>query len=135
MMAGLEVQLGEAGLIDKPYPKYDVSGIIGFSGDVVGSVVVSFSMEASIGIVEAFTGENMDIDNPDFADAIGELCNMIAGNAKQAFGLEASIGIPSIIIGPGHCVTRLRDVPCIGIPARCAAGEFVVELSIKQVGG
>jgi chemotaxis protein CheX len=115
-----------------PGPSYDVSGIIGFSGDVVGSVVVSFEKSAAVKLVAAFAGMEIAVDSPDFADAIGELANMIAGSAKKDLGSAASISVPSVIIGAGHTVARLSDVPCIVIPCTTPVGDFAVEVNVKQ---
>ena len=41
--------------------------------------------------------------------------------------------MPSVIIGTGHQIARLRDVPCVVIPCRTAAGDFAVEVNVKQV--
>src|SRR4051794_9765160 len=38
----------------QPAPSYDVSSIIGFSGQIVGSVVVSFQREAAEALASAF---------------------------------------------------------------------------------
>ena len=132
-MANLESTLGKPTIKTEDKPAHDVSGIVGFSGEVTGNVVITFSEEASMKVVESFVGMPMEFASEDFADAIGELCNMIAGNAKKDFGVDASIGIPSVIIGKNHTVARLRDVPCVAIPCKCDAGEFSVEVNIKQV--
>jgi chemotaxis protein CheX len=75
----------------------------------------------------------MDIDpgTADFADAIGELANMVAGSAKSDLGVIANISLPSVIIGHGHTIARLSGVPCVVIPCRTAVGEFAVEVNIK----
>lgn len=132
-MANVDIQLGKPEIKIDPTPSYDVSGIVGFSGDIAGSVVVSFCNDTAVSLVESFCGEKLSSDSDDFVDAIGELCNMIAGNAKKEFGLTANIGIPTVIIGHNHTVARLRDVPCITIPCSCTAGHFAVEINIKQV--
>jgi chemotaxis protein CheX len=119
----------------EPVPLYDVSGIIGFSGDILGSVVVSFPKATAVKAVAAFAGVEMDPTSADFADAIGELTNMVAGGAKKDLGLNAGIGCPSVIIGAGHTIARLRDVPCLVIPCESALGMFAIEVSIKQVSG
>lgn len=116
-----------------PAPTYDVSGIIGFSGEVTGSVVVSFQKEAAIRLVNALAGMDIEFGTPDFADAIGELANMIAGSAKKDLGAPANISVPNVIIGGGHVIARLRDVPCIVIPCKTPVGDFAVEVNIKQV--
>ena len=77
--------------------------------------------------------KKLDVHSEDFADAIGELCNMFAGNAKKDFGLTAGIGIPNVIVGSGHSVSRMSDVPCVVIPCSCEFGGFAVEVNIKQV--
>lgn len=134
MMVGLEVTIDEPVIKNNiPTPLYDVSAIIGFSGEVTGSVAISFREKAAVGVIEAFCGEALEMHSEDFADAAGELANMVAGNAKKNFGLEASISIPSVIIGPGHSVARLSDVPCIILPCRTDIGDFAVEINIKAV--
>ena len=132
-MLGYESNLDKPKISDTPRPTHDVSGIVAFTGEVAGSVVISFSEETALKIVEAFTMEKYDVQSEDFVDAIGELCNMIAGNAKKDFNLDARIGIPSVIVGPGHIVSRLKDVPCVVIPCSCDAGEFTVEVNVKQI--
>lgn len=125
--------------IDRPHVKnatnasYDVSSIIGFSGDIVGSVVVSFQLEAAKKFVAAFAQMELEVDTPDFADALGELANMIAGNAKKDLGCKASISTPSVIVGTGHHIARLSDVPTLIVPCRTPVGDFAVEVSIKHV--
>ena len=55
------------------------------SGDVVGSVMLSFPIDSALKIVEKFTGMKIDVNSEDFGDAIGELVNMISGAAKAKF--------------------------------------------------
>jgi chemotaxis protein CheX len=62
---------------------------------------------------------------------VGELANMIAGGAKKDLGCVASISCPSVVIGPGHTIARLSDVPCIVIPCKTPVGDFAVEINIK----
>jgi chemotaxis protein CheX len=115
-----------------PAVSYDVSAIIGFSGQVIGSVVVSFQMDAALKLVKAFAGVDLTADSPDFADAIGELANMIAGSAKKDLGATASITCPSVVLGANHVIARLRGVPCVVIPCKTPAGDFAVEVNMKQ---
>jgi chemotaxis protein CheX len=132
-MVGIETTVQRPHVKSNPATSYDVSGLIGFSGDVVGSVVVSFQTEAAVRLVSAFAGSEYQPDSPDFADAVGELTNMIAGSAKKDLGGMASITLPSVIIGAGHIIARLSDVPCIVLPCTTPVGDFAVEVSIKQV--
>ena len=131
--------VGATTTIERPHVKtapavsYDVSSVIGFSGDIVGSVVVSFQKQAALKLVAAFAGAELTFESADFADAIGELANMIAGSAKKDLEVKASISVPSVIIGTGHIIARLSDVPCIVIPCSTPVGDFAIEVSIRQV--
>lgn len=132
-MLQLPVEVGTPSIKSGDECPSDVSGIIGMSGDVVGSVVLSFPGDAAERIVAIFTGEQMSLDSEDFADAIGELVNMVAGGAKAMFdGREVSISCPSVIVGKNHSVSRLKDVPCVLIPCSTDCGEVMIEVTIQD---
>ena len=132
-MAGIPVTVGAPCHKKSPAPSYDVSAIISFSGEFVGSMVLSFQQNAAITIVGKFAGLPVPPDSPDFPDAVGELANMIAGSAKASFNSVVSISVPSVIIGSGHTVARLQGVPCVVIPCQTSAGDFAVEINLKPM--
>lgn len=116
--------------------RHDVSGIIGLSGDISGAVVVGFSRLAAIQIVAAFTGSRIELDSPDFADAIGELANMIAGGAKAKFeGMDVSIGCPSVIRAPSHHIDPPSEAQSITIPCSTPAGSFSIDVAFRTTAG
>ena len=83
---------------------WDISGVIGFTGEARGAVVISMKQEMAIRVTTALTGaEYTTVDN-DVVDAVGELINIIAGNVKQ--GLEDAfrlvISLPTIVRGKDH---------------------------------
>lgn len=133
-MMQLPVTIGEPRIKDGPVTTYDISGIIGMSGDVVGSVVLSFPKTTAQRLVTLLTGTEMTADHADFPDAIGELANMISGNAKGQFGgkKKVSISCPSVVIGQNHSVARPKDVPCIIFPCSTDCGDFIVEVAIAE---
>lgn len=133
-MMQLPVTIGEPHLKSEGNLSYDVSGIIGMTGDVVGSVVVSFPSSTAVACVALFSGTKLAPDHPDFADAIGELVNMISGGAKGMFQgkKKVSISCPSVVMGRSHIVARQKDVPCIVIPCTTDCGELVIEVSIRE---
>ncbi len=131
-MVKVDTVIGEPREKSVDEPSHDVSAIIGMSGDVIGTVVVSFDQEAAIKLVEAFASEKVDPASPDFADAIGELANMIAGGAKKDLGVMVDITVPSVVIGKGHHIARLKNAACLVIPCSTPAGTFSIEVSLKQ---
>jgi chemotaxis protein CheX len=133
MMCQLDITVERPHAHGPDSPKYDYSGIIGFSGRIVGSVVISFAKDTAVQVVNAFAGAEITPGTPDFADAIGEIANMVAGAAKKDLGAEANITVPNVIMGVAHCVARPSDVPCLVVPCKCAAGTFAVEIAIRSV--
>ncbi|MEM9165965.1 MAG: chemotaxis protein CheX [Planctomycetota bacterium] len=132
-MLQMPVSIGEPSIKQGPKATYDVSGIIGMSGDVTGSIVLSFRRETAQRLVTLFVGMEMDADNPDFADAIGELVNMVSGNAKGLFqNKKVSITCPSVIVGENHNVSTASDTPCIVIPCDTDCGELAIEIAIRE---
>ena len=131
-MAGVATTIGKPYLKSDANAGYAVCGIIGFSGQITGSVVVSFSDTAAEKLVEAFAGVKLALTDPDFADAVGELANMIAGSAKKHLGAVANISTPSVVIGKGYIIANNRQIPCLVIPCGSPFGDFAVEVSVKR---
>jgi chemotaxis protein CheX len=134
MMLKLEVRVGQPHVARSgPDPDLDVSGIIGMSGDVEGNVALRFPVETACRVASLFIGGEVEASTPDFADAIGELANMVVGGAKAKFsGRNISISCPSVIVGEGHMVIGARDNVCVAIPCECDCGQFVIEVLLKE---
>lgn len=134
-MVHTKTRIGKPMMRDNGTPSmHDVSGVIGFSGDAAGCVVLSFPMDVACKIATAFAGIEIDENHEDFTDAIGELTNMVAGNAKMQFeGLHISISLPSVIIG-GHTIAHPRQSPRIVIPCETDLGSVAIEvcMTVKE---
>lgn len=132
-MLQLPIQIGEPELKHPGDHGHDVSAIIGMSGDVDGTVVLSFPTATAERVVAIFTGSEIDSKHEDFADAVGELVNMVSGGAKAQFsGKQVTISCPSVVIGESHQVYGRKDVVAISIPCESDCGEFTIEISIRQ---
>ena len=130
-MCSLKVGIGRPELKTCGDPATDVSGVIGFSGDAAGCVVLHFDFAVACKIASNFAGTEITQDHADFADAIGELANMVAGGAKAQFeGLDISISLPNVIVGHNHNVSASRSSPRIVIPCMTDAGTFYVEVGM-----
>jgi len=120
----------------KPYLKKDrqsfgdISGIIGLTGEKKGSVVLSFTKECALNVMSSMLGETHTELNSEVSDAVGELTNMIAGDARRRLaeiGMVFEAGIPSIIIGKEYGVESVGNGPCVVIPLKAGGHEFVIE--------
>jgi len=95
-------------------------------------VILSFPKPVAVKTASTFSGAELQVDHPDFADAIGEIANMVAGNAKKDFeGVSISISLPSVVIGENHQVSRSNAFPRLVIPCETTLGHFYVEVAMK----
>jgi chemotaxis protein CheX len=124
--------------LSKPFLKngsevpYEISGIIGLSGNVTGCVVVCMSHEVAYELVSSLVGETVTELDEDCTDAIGEITNMIAGNAKTDFpGTGNSISVPSVVVGK-HKVKYPSGLPIVVIPCKTDKGELTIEIALKE---
>lgn len=132
-MFQLPVEIGEPRVKSERVATHDVSGIIGVSGSMVGTIVLSMPTQTATAVVSLFTGVRTDTDSPDFADAIGEIVNMISGGAKAAFNRrDVGISCPSVVIGPGHIISHQSGTPCVLIPCKTDCGEVIIEVSLRE---
>jgi len=131
-MINVPFKLGKPTVKNDTIPPYQISGIIGLSGSVTGCVVISLSKEIAFQLVSALIGEEVTELDDDCTDAIGEIANMIAGNAKTDFpGEDNSISVPSVIIGK-HKVSYPSGLPIISIPCETERGKMFIEIAIKK---
>jgi chemotaxis protein CheX len=132
-MLQLPVQNEAPKIKESVSPSYDVSGIVGMSGDVEGTVILSFPSATAERVVSLFTGMELTKTHEDFADAVGELVNMVSGGAKALFvGKRVSISCPSVVVGAEHVVFGRKDMVTILLPCSCECGEFAVEVSMPK---
>ncbi len=77
-----------------------VFGLISVMGQVQWSVTLGFAGRAAAEVASKFSGFEIDFDSPDLGDAIGEIANFTAGQAKRLLaqrGLEVEISLPNVM--------------------------------------
>jgi chemotaxis protein CheX len=136
-MSGLKLVPG------KPSVKADnrtwgiVSGVIGMaSAKLRGNMVVSFDQPSILSIVSKLLGEEFTTIDQDVIDAVGELTNMISGNAKKELsekGFKFDMALPVMILGKDVEIMQLTKGPILSIPFDLDRGKFVVEASLVEV--
>jgi chemotaxis protein CheX len=131
-MTGAQVRAGKPRAKSEPSPSYDVSGIIGLSGTAQGSVALSFPKAMALKVVSKLLGTPVKIVGPELIDGVGELANIIAGNAKQHLnGLDLSISLPNVVVGNDHIIGNKSGIPTIVVPFGSDLGDFAMEISLK----
>ena len=125
----------------KPYLKKDntavgdVTGVMGLTGVAHGTIAVTFEEKCILTIVSNMFGEQMDRLNEDISDAVGELTNMISGQARRELdeiGKVFKAAIPSVITGKDHTIRHYSDGPKIAIPFKTDGGDFTIEVCFDR---
>jgi chemotaxis protein CheX len=115
--------------------KGDVSGVIGFTGEANGTLSVSFDEGSILKIVSNMFGEAMTTLDDEVADAVGELTNMISGQARRELeekGWIFEAATPSVITGKAHTIVHITNGPKIAIPFSMENGHFTVEVCLEK---
>jgi chemotaxis protein CheX len=131
-MLNSDVKPGKVQLKNESTYTYDISGVIGLSGEAQGSICLSFPKLIALKVVSALVGSDIKIVGPEVSDAIGEIANIIAGNAKQHLTqFNLSISLPKVIMGKDHKIASQRGIPTIVVPFDGSLGNFAMEVSLK----
>ncbi len=124
----------------KPYVKQgdaatgDVSAVIGFTGDKNGSISVSFSRKCAVAMVKNMLGDDIEDIIHDTKDAVGEVTNMISGQARAGLsemGISIQGSTPTVIMGDNHTISHITKSPIMAIPFTTDNGEFTVEFCFE----
>lgn len=113
----------------------DVTGLIGVSGFAVGTIALTMSTGAILTVVTNMVGEEYTRINDEVADAVGELTNMISGQARRSLaelGMTFKASTPSVVTGKGHVVNHVGAGPILVIPFETDGGAFHVEICFTR---
>lgn len=89
----------------KPHPVMDVTALVGLTG----SVSALFTIRCSYASAGAFAARMLDMDAVEdeehIFDALGEICNIVAGNFKaklRSFSDTCCLSLPTVISGEDY---------------------------------
>lgn len=113
----------------------DVSGVIGITGEQNGTISVTFTKPCAVAIVKGMLGGDIqDIVN-DVRDAVGEITNMISGQARRGLsemGHAFQAATPTVVMGKNHTISHVTNGPIMAVPFKTEHGEFTVEVSFEK---
>lgn len=137
IMVGIEQFEKKSVTVDRKLSAiFDVSAVIGVTGDFVGSIVLSFSEGVAQQMLSRLLGEPVVEFNDDVCDAVGEMVNIITGNAQaqlQEDGFSnVNRAIPNVIIGKGHVIRVSQETPCINIEFCTEMGGFALQVCLRS---
>jgi chemotaxis protein CheX len=132
-MVGSPVMIGRPFVRRPDMDAADVVAFIGISGDIVGTVSFALPMSTALRVARSFAQTEMPATDPQFADALGEVVNMIAGQAKSKFeGRDCAISLPRVIVGKEMKLLDPQREPVLVLPCDSSLGRFRLEVTVSQ---
>ena len=113
----------------------DVTGIVGLIGEARGTISMSFTESCILSIVSTMFGEEMTEINDEVKDAVGEILNIVSGQARQkleTMGRLLKGSIPTVISGRNHTITHITRQPIVAVPFESEKGSFTIEICIEE---
>ncbi len=120
--------------VDKPWYG-DIGACIGIQSRVFqGAMIISFEQAVFLKIMSEMLGETQSLINDENKDAIGEISNMILGNAKSDFTqYDVGMTIPTIL-SKGANPSCPAGAAALLIPAETPFGMVYIEVIAHKVG-
>ena len=113
----------------------DVTGIIGITGYSKGTMSITLEKDVILKIVNNMLFEEYSEINDEICDAVGELTNMISGQARARLseqGKAFDASTPAIFSGKGMEINHIANAPVLSIPFTTEEGRFVVEVAFES---
>lgn len=133
-MLGCNVELTDACYCSPLKAALDLSGIIGFTGAIRGTILISMDCNVAFSVAEVLLGSRPTSIDADVRDIVGELANMVGGNAKERLNhSQVSLGLPTVVSGHGY---EISLDPSAEIHQLCFAtpwGPLAVHVALRQV--
>ena len=127
MMVGSEVIPAHQAYLMQP----SVTGTVGIAGAVQASLTLRCSRVTAAGIASQMLGI-AEQAQAHACDAVGEICNMVAGHFKAKIGLEAEcmLSVPLVIEGSDYRVQPVNGAARIEVPLLYQGELLEVRLEI-----
>ena len=113
----------------------DVSAIIGMTSPKKNlSLAITFSKEAALKMHASMLGEALDEITADVGDAVGELTNIICGQARKTLsdnGIDMDASIPMVIIGENLSIHPMGATSMV-LPFMIDGKTMYVEISVEN---
>ncbi len=133
-MLDCEAKRGEISLAVLGAKNYPISGVIGLSGKAVGIVVINLSEDVALKAASKMLMEEYTEINSDVIDAVGELANIVAGQAKAELEeYNLSVSLPSVITGKEHVINFPSNAQPICVPFKTDFGPLNLEVGFEEI--
>ncbi|CAK7086520.1 chemotaxis protein CheX [Tissierella carlieri] len=134
LMLDTDVEKGQLKAIEGMVCSKDANVILGVTGDLKGTILFSFTSDMTLEMVRIMSGMEMhEIDNF-VSSALGEVANIIGGNAVTnltEYNYICDIAPPQIIIGEYKSISMANKLALL-LPLKTHIGEFDINVFLAE---
>lgn len=117
-------------LAEQSVPRHAYTGLITVSGQFQGCVYFSAQRDMLLALLDEM--REPDLSEENLLDAVGEIANTIAGNARRHFGSGLDISVPVAIKGLSEEIRTTMRVRPLVILVQWQGYEVVVVVDLKS---
>ncbi|MGL4388312.1 MAG: chemotaxis protein CheX [Brevinema sp.] len=114
---------------------YDISIIIGVTGNVAGRIIFGMEESTAVKLSEKLNDDTFDSLNELVCSTVSEISNMITGRAVTKLAKENlafNFSAPTLIIGDKIAVVDTHGVEALVIPIDTGYGMIFINIAFKQ---
>lgn len=116
-------------------PPHDVTSMVGLAGQLCGVLSVHCNEKGAALMASKMLGMPLDKVGPEISDALGEICNMVAGNFKNkiaGLGDGCMLSPPTVVTGNDYDLHSLADSPGLQVALLFDGLPILVTLEIHS---
>jgi chemotaxis protein CheX len=109
--------------------------MVGLAGQVCGVVTVRCASKSATQMASKMLGLDPATAGPEMWDAMGEICNMVAGNFKNkitGMGDGCMLSVPTVITGADYSLHSLTDSGKIEISLMFEGSPVIFSLEVHS---
>jgi chemotaxis protein CheX len=113
----------------------DITSMVGLAGQLCGVLSVCCNGKAAALMTSKMLGVPLDKVGSDMADALGEVCNMVAGNFKNkiaGLGDGCMLSPPTVITGSNYDLHSLEVSPALQVRLLFEGLPIAISLEIHS---
>lgn len=132
IMLNLDVQRGQLRAVEELSPVSEANVVIGVTGDLRGSLLYSFPKTMALEMVAIMAGMPMTKLDAFVCSALGEVANIISGNAMTHLAsnsLACQISPPQVFVGTEGTLSMATE-QAIVVPLITNIGTLEVSISL-----
>ncbi len=113
----------------------DITSMVGLAGKMCGVLSLRCDKKAATLMASKMLGIEPDKVGAEMADALGEVCNMVAGNFKNkisGMGNDCMLSVPTVITGTDYSLHSQAEYPGLEVRLLFDGSPIAITLQIRN---